>query len=325
MNYEMDKAEYIKYLENRGLQTRTINYRIKFVTEFFAKTKKEDLQVTKPDILKFLEHLKNSRKIQNTTRYHYLNALNHYFTMLYNDGKIAENPCLLLKIRGIKRKKMYKIYTSEELDLLFDNYYQYFVRNFDNSYMPKNARKVSAVNKEKNALILSILVYQGATTWEIEKIELEDIDLIKGTLKIRGGLHSNGRILPLKASQIRLIMNYLQNIRPQLIEYHKKESNLLFLASFDVGKGEKKINNKETLKLSVCTFLNLSKQVKMIDKQFFNFKQVRASVITNWLKTEGLRKAQYFAGHRYVSSTEAYQPNNLDDLIDNINKLHPLL
>jgi len=321
----MDKKGFIKYLESKGISTRTINYRIKFVEQFFAKVKKEDIQVVKPDILKFLEYLKNTKKIQNKYRYHYLNALNHYFTFLYNEGKIAENPCLLLKIRGIKRKTLYKIYTSEDLDQLFDNYYQYFIRNFDDSYMPKNARKLSAINKSKNALILSILIYQGTTTWEIEKIEMEDLDLIKATLKIRGGQHSNGRTLPLKATQIGLFMNYLQNIRPQLIEYHKKESNLLFLASFDVGKGEKKKTYKDSLKLSVGTFFNLGKQVKIIDRQFLNFKQVRASVITNLLKTEGLRKTQYFAGHRYVSSTENYLPNNLDDLIEDINKLHPLL
>jgi hypothetical protein len=29
------------------------------------------------------------------------------------------------------------------------------------------------------------------------------------------------------------------------------------------------------------------------------------------------------AGHRYISSTENYLPNNIDDLIDDIKKLHP--
>jgi hypothetical protein len=69
--------------------------------------------------------------------------------------------------------------------------------------------------------------------------------------------------------------------------------------------------------------LPLSRQVKSIDKQFFNFLQVRASIITFWIKTQGLRKAQYLAEHRNISTTEAYLPNNLDGLIDDINKLHP--
>jgi integrase/recombinase XerD len=189
--------------------------------------------------------------------------------------------------------------------------------------MPKNVRKLSALNRERNTLILSVLIYQGTTTGEIEKIELADLDFIKATLKIRGGLCSNPRILPLKATQMGLLMNYLQNLRPQLVEYHAKESDLLFLASKDVGKSGKNNVYKDSLKLANCTFLNLTKQVKSIDKQFNNFKQIRASVITNWLKTEGLRKTQYLAGHRFISSTENYLPNNLDNLIDDINKLHP--
>jgi integrase/recombinase XerD len=30
------------------------------------------------------------------------------------------------------------------------------------------------------------------------------------------------------------------------------------------------------------------------------------------------------AGHRYVSSTESYQVNNIDELHENITKYHPL-
>ena len=71
------------------------------------------------------------------------------------------------------------------------------------------------------------------------------------------------------------------------------------------------------------TFKPLVKQLKTIDKNFESFKQVRASVITYWLKTEGLRKTQYLAGHRYISSTEKYLPNNLEGLIDDIAKFNP--
>jgi integrase len=69
---------------------------------------------------------------------------------------------------------------------------------------------------------------------------------------------------------------------------------------------------------------HLRRKMKAIDRNFVNFRQIRASVITNWLKTEGLRKAQYLAGHRTVQSTERYQPNNLENLIEDIAKHHPL-
>lgn len=39
-----------------------------------------------------------------------------------------------------------------------------------------------------------------------------------------------------------------------------------------------------------------------------------ASVITNWLQYYNLREVQYMAGHKYVSSTERYRTDNLEDL-----------
>ena len=313
----MNKTGFINYLEAKNLAVTSIDCYVELVNRFFSHTKKEDIQVTKPDILNYLKYLKNSRKQQNITRRNSLIALNHYFTYLYENEQIIINPCLFIKIRGTRRKMLYKIYSSEELDQLFDAYYQLFVRSFDDSYMPKNNRERSALSKERNALIVSILVYQGAVTSEINEIQLDDLDLIKATLKIRGSKRHNERVLPLKATQIGLFINYLQNIRPQLFEYHTKESDKLFLALPEFSK--KSTNNDSLMDI----FKRLSKQLKSIDKQFLNFKQLRASVITFWLKTQGLRKTQYLAGHKWISSTEEYLPNNLDDLTDDINKLHP--
>jgi len=54
-----------------------------------------------------------------------------------------------------------------------------------------------------------------------------------------------------------------------------------------------------------------------------NLDQIRGSVITHWVKVYDLRKAQYLAGHRYVSSTEDYKQQLLDELQDDVKKFHP--
>ncbi len=58
--------------------------------------------------------------------------------------------------------------------------------------------------------------------------------------------------------------------------------------------------------------------------QVKNPKQIRASVITWWLKNYNLRQVQYMAGHKYVSSTERYQLNSLDKLQEKLEKYHPI-
>jgi len=52
--------------------------------------------------------------------------------------------------------------------------------------------------------------------------------------------------------------------------------------------------------------------------------QIRASVIAGWLNHYNLRQVQYMAGHRYVSSTERYRSDNLEDLQKELEKYHPL-
>ena len=47
-------------------------------------------------------------------------------------------------------------------------------------------------------------------------------------------------------------------------------------------------------------------------------------MISWWLKNYNLSQVQYLDGHKYVSSTERYQLNNLDKLQERINKSHPL-
>lgn len=323
LNRKLKETIYLKddfrgYLQSKDLAPSSIEHYIRELALFLAWIDKEEIQIAKPDVLKYLEYLKNKRNLENISRSRVLNSLNHYFTFLYKQEQIRQNPCLFLKIRGTKKTSLYRIYTPEELTQLYDNYYTVFVRSYDDSHIPKNLQKHIRLSKERNAVILNILVHQGTTTKEIDTLELCDLDLMNATLKIHGARKSNERILQLEATQIGVLMDYLQNIRPQLLDYHQnKENQRLFLSLPEISKDK---TNSQNL---MHVFKPLTKQVKEIDKNFLNFQQLRASVITNWLKVHGLRKTQVLAGHRYISSTEKYKQNNLQELTDDISKLHP--
>lgn len=68
----------------------------------------------------------------------------------------------------------------------------------------------------------------------------------------------------------------------------------------------------------------LSGEIRNTKKKFINFRQVRTSVITHWLKQNNLRQVQYMAGHRYISSTESYLVNQMEDLQADIETFHPI-
>ena len=65
-------------------------------------------------------------------------------------------------------------------------------------------------------------------------------------------------------------------------------------------------------------------QLKQLNAKVINAKQIRSSVITEWLRKNNLRQVQYMAGHKYVSSTQRYQLNNLDDLQNELRSHHPM-
>ena len=129
------------------------------------------------------------------------------------------------------------------------------------------------------------------------------------------------KTLPINATQIGAMMHYIQNVRPQILEYQtNQDTTQLFLTLPESGRKRA----KQTPKTETQGIIkNLSTQVKSIDPKFVNFKQTRASIITHWIKTVGLRKAQYWAGHRYISTTERYLPNDLESLTEDITKFNP--
>jgi len=306
--------EFKKYLQQKDYTKSTQTSYLEAVSRFISWYKSDVINTEKKDILKYLEYLKTKNQT-NRSRMHALTPIKHYFDCLLQAEQIASNPTAFIKIRGTKKKYLYKIFTTDELTQLADDYYNIFVKNFDENRIPENQRLNSHLSKNRNYCMLTFLVYQGLHTNELPKITLDDINLMKATLKIRGTKRSNGRTLTLKAEQIGSLMNYLQNIRPQF-ELHQK-SNALFLPLIWKGK-----ITSTHLKGTIQT---LGNHVRAINENFINFQHIRASVITAWIKNDGLRKAQYFAGHRYISSTENYLQNDIEALKDDITKYNPFL
>jgi len=317
------QAQYIAYLQSIDLAESSQKAYSKNVELFLKWYEKEPIQATKKDILKYLEHLQTNRSQTNITRRNSLIAINHYFAFLLKTEQVSSNPTALIKIRGTKKKTLIRTYTPEELAQLFDNYHQLFITTYDNSHIPKNQRQNSFLCRNRNAVILGFLVYQGITPREVERMQLHDIDLTKATLNVRGGKRGLSRNLNLKATQIGQLIYYQNEIRPQFFNYQKSEPVLseaegrLFFSLPASGKQSTQSQNL------MYVFKPLGKQLKTIDRHFINIAQLRTSVITNWLKTEGLRKAQYLAGHRSIHATEEYKPNQIEDLTEDISQYNP--
>lgn len=308
-------GDFISYLQAKDLSKSTQEHYNFYVERFRIWLGKDITTTTKKDILNYLAYLKQLGNQQHITRRNNLIAINHYFTYLYHKDITATIPTALIKIRGTQKKHLYYIFSREELERLNDSYYHRFIREYDDGHIPKNQRLQSFLSRQRNYVMLGFLIHQGITTNEMGVITLNDLDLIKTKLNIRRkGVQ---RTLDLEASQIGSLMHYVQTIRPQYLQFRTEETDQLFLTLPVSGRSTTNGNDM------MGTVKPLTKQARQLEPKLKNFMQVRASVITHWIKTVGLRQAQYNAGHRHIDSTEHYIPNDLEELTDEFKKFNP--
>lgn len=309
--------DFISYMESKNHAPRTQTAYIILVEKFlqwYASTNSaqaDPINCTKKDILDYLAYLKKHTRQQNISRRSSLTALNHYFNALMQAETINHNPAQRIKMRGTNKKKLYKTYTPEELTQLADNFYSVFISGFDDSHMKYPTKKQrSFLSRHRNYTMLTFLLFQGLPTAELSQINLNDIDLQKARLTLNNG--ETIRNLPINATQMGAIISYINQIRPLYLEQCGETDRLFF--SLSAQQHDKTFSSP---------LRKLTKQVKSIDHNFVNFAQTRTSVITHWIQTEGLRKAQYLAGHRNIASTEMYLPNDLNELMNDIQKFNP--
>ena len=309
-----------QYLETQGKSKSTVIHYTTYILDFLSWLDQDNTDpdsdpgetATAKEVLSYLNHLQRKGQ-ENKTRNIRLNVIRQFFSYQIETGVRTDNPIQHLKIRGSKQQKLYPILDQRQLEHLYENYQppteedHRANRNWFNSYR---------IGKARNKAIVSLMIHQGLTTPEVNKLQLNDLKLKEGKIFIRGSRKSNERILELKSNQIMELMEYQYTTRKELLTYQEDETNKLFLPTPIVGR--------KTASNSLQIWKGLTKELRNRHPEFINFKQVRTSVITHWLKQYNLRQVQYMAGHRYVSSTEKYLVNHVEDLQKDIDQFYPL-
>lgn len=307
-------SSFKEYLQTHGKSKSTVTHYNSYALDFISYLDKDGTEVeqaTAKEVLSYLNHLQK-RGQENKTRNIRLNVIKQFFNWQIEQGNRADNPIAHLKIRGTKSQKLYPVLSKQELEQVYANYE---IPTEEDPRANRNWFIKYSLSKARNKAILSLLINQGLTTPEIEKLVLNDLKLKEGNIYIAGSRKSNERVLELKSSQIMELMEYQYATRTELLKYQPKETNRLFLPVPTAG--QQKANE------SLQIWKGLTKEIKAQQKAFINFKQVRTSVITHWLRQYNLRQVQYMAGHRYISSTESYLVNQTEDLQSDIDKFHP--
>jgi site-specific recombinase XerD len=288
------------HLISKGQSTRTVATMVQTLGYFLVWCDQQGMdpeECTHRDLLGYVQALRK-REVKAVTIERYMNAVAHFYTWQVELGRRADNPARTIDIHGIQRRTLHVILSKQELERIYEQY--------GRGVAEKDERSI-----KRDRVALGLLVFQGLTSHELEILQLKDVELRAGKVHVPGGRRHNPRTLTLEAAQVMDLMEYTLSVRPELLKTNAKTTEALIVTS---GSGHELSN----------MLFKLTKAVKAIEPKVKTLQQLRASVITGWLKTLNLREAQQRAGHRYVSSTEAYLINDLEGLAEDVARFHPI-
>ena len=299
------------YLFSKGHSSASVEAERRQLGYFFTWCDQEGMEPEEAgyrDLLAYVQSLRKKGTVKPITMQKYMGTLRHFFAWQVQQGKREDNPARDIDIQDIQRKVLQVMLTRAELERI---YQQYGSGEVSEAAKAQNWAKASALATKRNKAILGLLVFQGLTSHEIAALTVKSLELRAGKVHVEEGRRHNGRSLTLEAAQIMDLMEYTLQTRPELLKLTGKTGDQLFVS---VGAGSK-LNN---------TLNKLLEQITRIEPKVKTLQQLRASVITHWIKTLNLREAQHRAGHRYVSSTEAYLINDLEGLAEDVARFHPI-
>jgi integrase/recombinase XerD len=301
-------GEFESYLKAKNLHENTISQHSNYAGIFLSWLENENLEKSEVgynDVIAFVQHLQSK---ENTSRFinRVLLAARHYYYFL----DLGENPVANIYLKGEQRNTATNPLEYQEILAVYEQ------------YQPLDNRM------KRNKVMLSLMVFQGLSTSELQQLELRHIHLKKATIYVPQCGKSNPRTLELKATQLLEIQEYLLVTRLQML------ANLRALRS---GRKPNKIEMSELENQPTQLFFSengareiknsvkhLFRAIRKVNPKISSPKIIKQSLIANWISQYGIRKAQVLAGHRYVSSTERYDQKNLKELSLALAEFHPL-
>jgi len=298
------RKTYKVYLQEQGYTESTIDSYVRACEKFRGWCQFKECKPKYIDYKTCLEYVQeiqrpfNTKNISKRTVQSQVGALKKFFNFLMEESYRTDNPIESVNIRGVRRTLNHDLLEIEELEDLF---YSYPTQNIK----PPNCPHVAIRNK----VIVGLMVYQGLDAQLLLKLKLEHVRLDNRTIYIPRTRKANGRELELKPPQMQSLVQYLERDRNILQEKIDCYTEALFPLNSD----------RPSILLS-----SLFKRLKHINFKVKDNKQIRASVITYWLRIYNIRKTQYLIGHRYISSTERYLQNDMESLQEMITLGHPI-
>jgi len=299
-----------EYRQKNDYAEKTIKVQNSHVNRFKDWCIKQNINlenIVYDEVLKFIDYERN-RNISKASVIRTLNSIKIYYDYLVEIKTINQNIVRQIKLRNEGKRVLPELLSIQQLDKIY----------YDYSNIPqwKHKTETAKLLHQRNIVILGLLIYQGLESGGIIKLETNHLNLNEGKIYIPSGRKGNARTLKLQANQILPLKTYMENIRPELIEKRKQHS----MYSLSPVSDTLLFPSKKSSDM-ICKIIE---QLKKIYHGIQDSRQIHASIIMNWLKQYNIRQVQYMAGHKSITSTEAYRNQDLTDLSKQLDLFHPL-
>ncbi len=287
--------DFRQYLERKKYRPGTIEGIERYVKRFLQWLEDENLIVTSltySDLLSFVRKMRSQGISIHTLNCH-LAGVQHYMEHLRRKGKVKHNPAVNLRVKGKTETLPSNLLSRDQLQEIYD------------SYLPKTPMQ------KRNKMILGFITCQGLVREELQRLEPGDLDLNKATVRIRKNVRLQARTLKLAAEQVLPLKEYIEKVRPELLELKGIGSEKLLISS-----GSSNHLKEVTRELIYC--------LRKKHPYFKNLLQLRCSLISHWAQEKNIREVQYMAGHNSIISTQRYTLANMDELKEQLGRFHPL-
>lgn len=270
-------SSYRIELQTLGYSENGIYSRLQAIKNCIRFTVKEQKNIQSKDIRNYFTHLQ-LKGLHSSTIQHYYHDIQQYFIWLEREKHINKNPFNRYDLHIKKQQKTsYAIVSQEEIKHLY-----------------------KACNTLQETVIIHLCYGCGLRALELQRINIEDINLNNQTLIVQKGKNNKRRTIPLNTRLTADIQQYLEQ---------RKQAETSDTKALLLNKKEVRLKHytARTILHQIVKRANINKRITL--------HGLRHSIATHLLENGvSIEKVSLFLGHSQLETTEIYTRVNKKQL-----------
>lgn len=299
--------EYLEELKLKQKSTKSNKGAVKQYFGYLNNTGRDYLEIKTTDAADYQEYLAmlltegGKNKYSSVTVSRKIVSLVSFYDYLKREGKVFINPFREIKRVRTGRKLPDNILNEEEINLLFKS-----LADFNNEKDLFFRRR-----KYRAHLIAELMYSTGLRINEVAKIKMNDIDFIRGVVKVTDSKSNQERTVFLNSYTERILRIYIENLRK-------------YYPVFGKNWQEKYLFGTTYYRLTLLVNEVLERETEKLKLNKITSHKIRHAFGVHFLRSGcDIRYIQELLGHKDIKNTEIYTKIDTTDLKNVLDKFHP--